>query len=272
MIVRLFCPKCAYEVSKSLVDYAEIEFPLPVSNLADSGKYEVLCGRGHTSTVRLLNLKFELLFELGLNALVDGSGREAVCSFAAALERFHEFYWRVAMRHFQVPEEAVVSSWKSLSRQSERQLGAYISASLFLEKELPRLLANREVEFRNEVIHKGYIPNIEEATEFGDIVMALINGALDKLRLVAPEALKKIYESLLPKGPGKTAENEDDEITGAVNILNAVDVMHPPKTGDGRLGKVSDQFARILSEREPKKLALLSKQEMNRRRPDRIQK
>lgn len=268
MIVRLFCPKCAHAVLNALVDYVEIDVPLPVSTLKDDGVYEVVCGRGHTSIVRLLNLKFELLFEMGLNALVDGYGREAVSSFAAALERFYEFYWRVAMRHFSVPAEVVDCAWKSLSRQSERQLGAYISTSLLLERALPRVLSpNKEVEFRNEVIHKGYIPSIEQATDFGDVVMILINGALTNLRLVAPQALKETYESLLPKNLEST---KADEITGAVNILNAVDVMHPPKPCDGRSGTISDQFARILSEREPKKLALLSKEEMKRRSPSSI--
>jgi hypothetical protein len=98
MIVRLFCPKCAHEVLKSLVDYAEVEAPLPVTKLTDDGTYEVRCGRGHISSVRLLNAKFELLFEMGLNALVDGYGREAVSSFAASLERFYEFYWRCVTR------------------------------------------------------------------------------------------------------------------------------------------------------------------------------
>jgi len=271
MIIRLFCPKCAYEGSKSLVDYAEVEVPLPVTRLTDDGTYEARCGRGHISSVRLLNAKFELLFEMGLNALVDGYAREAVSSFAASLERFYEFYWRVAMRHLSAPEEAVSNAWKSLSRQSERQLGAYISASLLLEHKMPQLLnPNKDIEFRNAVIHKGYIPSIEEAMEFGNTVMAIINGTLDNLRRLAPEAVKEIYESLLPKRPDETAESAD-EITGAVNILTPVDVMHPPEPGDGRLGKVSDQFARILSEREPKKLALLSKEEMKRRRPNHFQ-
>src|ERR1700681_1770876 len=109
MIVRLFCPKCAYEVSKSIADYAEVDVPLPVSQLSESGEYEVVCGRGHISCVQLLNLKFELLFEMGLNALVDGYGREAVSSFAASLERFYEFYWRVAMAHLSVQEPSITA-------------------------------------------------------------------------------------------------------------------------------------------------------------------
>lgn len=270
MIIRLFCPKCAHEVSKSLVDYAEIDVPVPVSGISDSGEYEIMCSRGHTSFVVLNNLKFELLFEMGLNALVNGYPREAVSSFTAALERFYEFYWRVTIAHFSITDEAAIAAWKPLSRQSERQLCAYISASLMLTKKPPRLLnPNKEVVFRNNVIHNGYVPTLEEATEFGDIVMALINEELDTLRALAPDMLIDTYKRLLPKRREEDKENSD-EITGAINILTAIDVTNPPKAGDVRSGKVTSQFPRIVKEREPKRMTLLSKKEMKRRYPDRM--
>jgi hypothetical protein len=107
MILRLFCPKCAHAASKSLVDYAEIDVLSPMSRLSDTGKYEVVCDCGHRSAVVLQNLKFELLFEMGINAIVDGYPREAVSSFSAALERFYEFYWRVALAHLSVSDETI---------------------------------------------------------------------------------------------------------------------------------------------------------------------
>jgi len=71
---------------------AAIEVPVPDSHLLDHGDYEVKCEVGHVSLVNLDNLKFELLFELGINAHVDGYAREAVTSFASSLERFQEFF------------------------------------------------------------------------------------------------------------------------------------------------------------------------------------
>ena len=50
------------------------------------------------------NLKFELLFELGINALIDGYPREAVSSFASALERFYEFFCQVAALALSIPK------------------------------------------------------------------------------------------------------------------------------------------------------------------------
>lgn len=170
-----------------------------------------------------------------------------------------------------MPQEAVAEAWKALSRQSERQLGAYISASLLLFKECPSLPNNKQIEFRNSVIHKGYIPTVDEAANFGDHVMALINGDLERLRRVAPESLKRAYEALLPKGREESKEN-GDEVTGAVNILTPADVMTPPKSPeDTRQGNVLNQLARIIREREPRKLVLLSKEEMKRRYPERFQ-
>ena len=91
MIVRLFCPVCALAATKKL-PHAEIEVPLPIASVSDDGRYEIRCQAGHLSTVFLDNLKFELLFEMGLNALLDGYPRDAVSSFASSLERFYEFY------------------------------------------------------------------------------------------------------------------------------------------------------------------------------------
>lgn len=139
MILRLFCPKCAYYAAKEKHEKGSsripIDVPMPVSRPADDGKYEVCCVAGHVSTVTVDNLKFELLFEMGLNALVDGYPREAVSSFASALERFYEFYWQVVAMFHSIPEQQMDIAWKVIAKQSERQLGMFVSAALLLTKQ-----------------------------------------------------------------------------------------------------------------------------------------
>ena len=74
------CPECAQE---NRVDFA------------DSSVHDVTCGRcGSRYCVFLRKQKFEVLFDLGTRALMDGYAREAVASFSASLERFMEFYVR----------------------------------------------------------------------------------------------------------------------------------------------------------------------------------
>ncbi|MDN5941775.1 MAG: hypothetical protein L0H94_07835 [Nitrospira sp.] len=48
---------------------------MPMSRPSDDGKYEVHCAAGHVSTVTVDNVKFELLFEMGLDASTVDSAR-----------------------------------------------------------------------------------------------------------------------------------------------------------------------------------------------------
>lgn len=152
MTLRLVCAVCIDEARKRPAVDGErsVDVPMPVSRLEDSGVYDVTCPKGHKSTVYVVNQKFELLFETGLNALVDGYPREAVSSFTAALERFYEFFWRVAQSHLGVANEHVATAWKPVARLSERQLGAYITAYLVLTKAAPSLLSSKQVEFSKQ--------------------------------------------------------------------------------------------------------------------------
>lgn len=251
---------------------------MPVSRPSDDGKYEVHCAAAHVSTVTVDNVKFELLFEMGLNALVDGYPREAVSSFTSALERFYEFYWHVAAAFHSIPPEQADVAWEAVARQSERQLGMFVTAGLLLTKQCPNLLnPNQEVKFRNNVIHGGYIPTADEAIAFGDVVMQLINDSLATLRTLAPKELMATYERLSPaekKEPrAQSVEivwNDAENHTGTVNILSAVDVRHPVTAADDlRHGSVADQFKRILRDREPHRLNLLDEHEL---RPARLNK
>ena len=244
---------------------------MPVARLSDDGKYEVHCAAGHVSMVTVDNVKFELLFEMGLNALVDGYPREAVSSFASALERFYEFYWHTVAAFHSIPKEQADAAWRAVAKQSERQLGMYITAGLLLTKQCPTLLnPNQEVKFRNNVIHSGYIPTTDEATAFGDVVMQLINDSLATLRTLTPEALMATYECLSPADrkepksePAEIVWNDDEDHTGTINILTAVDVRHPATGEDDlRRGGVAHQFKRILRDREPHRLTVLDEDEL----------
>lgn len=258
MIVKLFCPTCAYKASKNLKDRISIDVPVPVEQIKDDGKYQVKCAHGHINTVILDNIKFELLFEAGVNAVIDGYYRESVSSFASSLERFFEFYWNVAMVHLGKDQDYIDQTWKPLSRLSERQIGAFSTAALILTDKPPTLLnPNKEIAFRNKVIHNGYIPDEEEATEFGNTIMKVIIENLDDLRKIAPDSLDKVYQNFTPESP---PEEDEDELIGRVNILTCVDVRYPDKEAK----VISDHFKRILRDRTPNRMSLLTKEEFEK--------
>lgn len=258
MILRLFCPICAKAVADKKLESASVEVPSPMVRPSEDGCYDVKCGLGHESQVYVRNLKFELLFDMGIHALYDGYPREAVSCFASSLERFYEFFWRVEQARFEVPEDEVDRSWKALAKQSERQLGAYVAARLTLSQEAPNLPnPNTHVKLRNRVIHQGYIPTAEEAIDFGDFVLDLIRGEIELLRAAAGSALIATYDRFSPK-PNSPEDDKDEDLVGVVNILTAIDVKHPPKGDDVRVGGVDRQLARVPRDRKLHGLELLS--------------
>jgi hypothetical protein len=159
--------------------------PLPTTvfvGFRDDGRYEITCPKGHTLVTVLQQEKFEILFEIGANAIIDGYFREAVTSFSASLERFYEFLVRVSLFEAGRERGDVHELWASIGQQSERQLGAFIMSYIRDFGRAPSLLSNPRVKFRNEVVHAGRIPNREEAVAFGDAVLDVIRPKIREAR------------------------------------------------------------------------------------------
>lgn len=174
--------------------------------LRDDGLYAVSCRRGHETLTAIQEQKFEVLFDLGAMALLDGYTREAISSIAASLERFLEYYVQVIALQHGVSPEAIVGASKPMSQQSERQLGAFIFAYLIhngravdpLVHDSKPLLDGRAKgdtptwsQFRNRVIHQGYIPSTAEALAFGDLVYQWIYRLIGELKTTCAEAMSK---------------------------------------------------------------------------------
>ena len=146
--------------------------------------------------------KFEVLFDIAMNAVRDGYAREAVSSFASSLERFYEFFTRYCAYYQKTDLNEFEKVWKSVSNQSERQLGAYIFVYLIKYNSAPKLLSQNMVTFRNKVIHKGYIPTLSEAIEFGEAVHCSIMNVIAKLEADEDEQLSEFYQTMLPHAEG----------------------------------------------------------------------
>ncbi|TKI54526.1 hypothetical protein E8L90_03190 [Brevibacillus antibioticus] len=154
MKILLNCLPC-HDVSKL--------YPIEIQ---DTAIYEIDCEKGH-KTVQILNeAQFETLFELGSLALLDGYTREAVSSYASSLERFYEFCIRVLLSVHKVNYSTMNETWKMVTVQSERQLGAFYFIWLLHYKKTPPKIAQKWVTFRNDVIHKGYIPKYDETKQY----------------------------------------------------------------------------------------------------------
>jgi len=171
-------------------------------------------------TITLLQQqKFELLFEIGAFAITDGYYREAVSSFTSSMERFYEFFIKVVFADKGIPETSVVDSWKKVTKQSERQLGAFIFLYTSEFGESPKVLVDKEVQFRNEVIHKGKIPSRQEALNYGQVVLDLVRPVLQKLNEKYPKGIQHmIWEHL------NQSRKKSDEMIGTMSISTIISV------------------------------------------------
>nr|WP_293912574.1 hypothetical protein [Deinococcus sp.] len=183
----------------------------------DSGIHDLTCGSCSTRfTVYLRKHKFEMLFDLATRALIDGYAREAVASFAASLERFFEFYTRAAVlerssdagEDFAEVSGRLEQTWKLMAAQSERQLGAFSLAYLWREGRSPDFLSPQSLgsDFRNRVIHRGYLPQRREVDAYAARVFALIDRLLTELGEAAAHAQlqqERLYEAHMQAQPSE---------------------------------------------------------------------
>jgi Arc/MetJ-type ribon-helix-helix transcriptional regulator len=175
MRIATSCITCAME--RDSLEKGEVLF----ADLNDDDILVARCPKGHEVRFVLQQLRFEVLMEMGAMALLDGYYRKAVSSFAAAVERFMEFYIRAACGGRGVATEALTNTWKLMSSQSERQLGAFMALYLLEEGAAPSLDA-KMTEFRNAVIHKGRFPSRSEAYRYGEWAFSFMVEAGAKLR------------------------------------------------------------------------------------------
>lgn len=196
MKLYLDCTACKFD-SENQTDYGV------VVEYNDEGFYTFECPSGHKNFVMLQNLKFEILFEIGANAILDGYYRESVSCFTASLEQFYEFCLQVFSKKNNVSMDNYLKSWKFLSNSSERQFGAFVYSYLNEFNELPLnpKIEKQKREFRNNVIHKGTIPTKIDVIDYGDYVRNIINSVMQKLResMYSQEMEKVIVENMINK-------------------------------------------------------------------------
>jgi hypothetical protein len=268
MLLDLACFDCVMEKIKSGIFNKENEDSVlvPFAEVNDNGIYEVNCIKGHKSKAIIDNINFEILFEYGLNAIADGYYREGVSTLTVSLERYYEFFLKVILKSSNIDFENIEKIWKHVSSQSERQIGAYIFLYCQTFGNEPVLLnSNKEVSFRNSVIHKGYIPTRQEAINYGDTILRIIERSLINLKKKYPEYTIETFKNY---GYLKAAKEKFDTIaekTGIeqnyiiVNIMTTIDVVHGRELNenDGRKGNVEDRLKSILDRRIPMALTMI---------------
>jgi hypothetical protein len=227
--------QCLHEFGRPSEKLSHVEF-------CDDGRYEVKCSYGHKSTTILQQQKFEVLFDIGANAILDGYYREAVSSFTSSLERFYEFALRIFLEKASGTDVLFQSCWKKVASQSERQLGAFVFLWASNFGELPELLSNTQVGFRNDVIHKGKIPTKEEAIKYGDAALDVLRSKIHKIKGHFADQVRKVTFYHLRDSCSESDEGKQVSTMGISTIvsLTSGDTLHQQRSLDDHLARLTE--------------------------------
>ena len=145
------------------------------------GTARLKCSQGHLSTVVIQGQTFQFLLESGANALLDRNTFEACALFSTAWERFLEYYVRVESRGCGISPDEFEAIFKTMSRQSERQVGAFLILHAVARGRAYKP-DQKIADFRNKVIHKGEIPNLKQTENFCGKIYQEISALYDEMK------------------------------------------------------------------------------------------
>jgi hypothetical protein len=109
----------------------------------------------------------------------------------------YEYSIRVILKGFEIGTAEVEKTWKLVSSQSERQLGAFYFLYLSMFNEEPTSFPNKQTSFRNNVIHKGYIPSEKEVFDYAEEIYNYIMKITIKLKERLSESMEELFQERL---------------------------------------------------------------------------
>lgn len=239
--------QCFQEQGQPSFDFQPVE-------IRDDGLYSSTCNNGHTTLTVIQEQKFEVLFDFGSMALIDGYPREAVTSIAASLERFYEFYVFTTCLKHNIDAYEFQKAWKHVANQSERQFGAYLFAYLIdhnggeppvIDNEKPEMdgISKKKTitwkEFRNAVVHKGYIPSASETMKYGNIVYLHLNMLILDLKERSGEYIQKATFHHL----ARANQAADGQVVSTMSIPTLVSLTRgeePPESFEKALESIAE--------------------------------
>ncbi|CCH53545.1 hypothetical protein BN8_02648 [Fibrisoma limi BUZ 3] len=164
--------------------------------VSEDNVYKLSCQKGHEFYYIYPEQKFEVLFRSAVESYTNGYLRDAVSSAAVSLERFYELCIKAICQAYDIDKKTLDESWKSISNQSERQLGAFAFLYLLVTKKRAPLLSDNLIKTRNKVTHKGYFPEESEAKLYMGSVLSNMYTILKELDSSIHKIFVSIYDEV----------------------------------------------------------------------------
>lgn len=169
------------------------------------------CPKGHITIAGLMTELFDILYKSAVDSYMKKCLSESVMSFAASLERAYELFTKIVLLRQSFSFDQIENYWKEIKNQSERQYGAFCFCYLFVTKQSWHS-DSKMIEFRNKVVHKGYIATSEEVQVYAkyitnslttiiQIIKTNFDSERSKLYFLQKEATKPAINKIMQKYP-----------------------------------------------------------------------
>ena len=150
------------------------------------------CPKGHITISGLMHDQFDVLYTSAIQAFLSSFYSESIMSFTASLERLYEQYVKLFLHSSDIPFELIDSYWKELNNQSERQYGAFCTV-FFIAENQPWTSDQKQISFRNRVIHKGHIAAKEESKYYAEYVTDKLNLIMKSIKTHFAKEKEELY-------------------------------------------------------------------------------
>jgi hypothetical protein len=217
-------------------------------DVLDDGTIVGTCKAGHDNAVGRYLPKFEFLFECAGRALLDGHYRECVLGIATAIERFFEFYVRVACRKRGLQAAALEDAWGPLD-SSERQRGGFTFVHLLHSGKAADLGALEK--WRNKLLkpatQDGYQPTRNETLAYAAWALKQLHHWMAELHSVCPS------EFALEAARGTAQTKEPPAVTSMFISKTLLSAAHPDIWGKETFDEAVERMRIGLQGHAPRK-------------------
>jgi hypothetical protein len=162
------------------------------ADFQDDGIYSHEWPDGHKVTVVMQNQKFEILVEFAIEAYCERYFREALLSCASAVDAYMDFHIEMLLRSSGVPIKETEALLKQVKPQAERRIGAFLTVESGIRKVEPKYITHAQIELRNRVVHRAYIPTSKEVLSYLEEALDFITSRYRALNAIDPSLGAKL--------------------------------------------------------------------------------
>lgn len=214
MKILATCLKCAKEnkLNDKYNPYSYVEYNEKFSTY--------ICNNGHKNNFKILNNKFELLYDTAMISFFDSYYRETVMNLYSCLESFQEYVIKVFLYSIKKLEFSEIENYlKKIKSRSECREGCFYSmCKIFLDKEY--FVDDKYKSLRNQVVHNGFFPDKKQTKNFAKYTFEFICNCYKDIIKILDEDTKCRFRSFSEKMISKDLEIESEVTMISTMLIN----------------------------------------------------